>query len=147
MNKKMSKARKQKHINEECVRAPLYKRIWDFCVDTGFIGAAVGLLIFYVISVFGPKGSKVLDEKGVTVEAVVFNAELQDNLYGYKRHVKAFYHYNGKYIERTFHIYPKDGTNRISYVAVGDTIYLRILPSNPETGPIRFIYNKTKNIW
>ncbi len=142
---KKSKARKQKHSKEERVRVPLYKRIWDFCVDTGTIGAVAGLAILFAIASLWPEHTE-LDDNGVTIEAVVFEAKLQNNQYGHKRHVKVFYHFNNKYIEQSFRIYPKKGTGRIPYVAVGDTIYVRILPYDPE-GPIEFVYNKTKNIW
>ena len=104
-----------------------------------FLNTTVGSFITFLV-LFSPvlvmllrcwqKKQITLKHEGVNVEAVVFYSKYWHPKQGAYRHLKVYFYLNGKYEEQRVYIYPHNSP--IPDVAVGDTIYIRVVPGKTD---------------
>lgn len=104
-----------------------------------FLNTAVGsyitfLVLFSPVLVmvirYGQKKQIALKNEGVNVEAVVFFS--RSGRHG-SRHLKVYFHLNGKYEEQSVTAYPsRGGAYSVSDISIGDTVYIRVVPDKPD---------------
>ena len=92
----------------------------------------ISLLMLSVYS-YSSKRKEELERNGVNVEAVVFFSKRRKDKGGPPyRDIKVYFHLNDKYEEQRVHAYPPKHSSSVPDIAVGDTIYIRVVPGKTD---------------